>query len=89
MPRRAPFRCFAGWSHQDIGTPGDPAHAGSAAVSNGVFTVTAGGDDIWNSNDAFHFVYVPISGDFRLQARVTALGYANYWSKAGVMLATT
>jgi len=77
---------FAGWSHQDIGTPGDPAYAGSAAVANGVYTVTAGGDDIWNSSDAFHFVYVPISGDFRLQARVTSLGYADYWSKAGVML---
>ena len=48
--------------------------------------MTAGGDDIWNNSDAFHFVFVPISGDFHLLARVTSLGYADYWSKAGLML---
>jgi hypothetical protein len=70
-------------SDMDIGGVG--LH-GSLSTSNGVFTIVAGGDDIWNSNDAFHYAYMPISGDFQLMARVTSLAPADYWSKAGVML---
>ncbi len=74
------------WMDQDIGTPGDPAIAGSAMAGGGAITVKAGGDDIWNTSDAFHYVYVPVSGDFQFVARVTRLDFADYWSKAGVML---
>jgi regulation of enolase protein 1 (concanavalin A-like superfamily) len=74
------------WKDQDIGSSGDPAYPGSASANGGTFTIVAGGDDIWNNNDAFHYVYMPISGDFQFQARVTSLAYADYWSKAGVML---
>ncbi|MGD0674157.1 MAG: PA14 domain-containing protein, partial [Polyangiaceae bacterium] len=74
------------WTDMDIGTAGDPAYAGSASAAGGTFTVVAGGDDIWNNNDAFHYVYMPVVGDFEFQARVTSLAYADYWSKAGVML---
>ena len=35
-----------GWSDADIGSPG---LAGSASYANGVWTVTGGGSDIWNS----------------------------------------
>jgi regulation of enolase protein 1 (concanavalin A-like superfamily) len=71
------------WKDQDIGSVGFP---GSATETSNVFTVVGGGDDIWNANDAFHYVYMPVSGDFVFQARVTYLAYADYWSKAGVML---
>jgi regulation of enolase protein 1 (concanavalin A-like superfamily) len=71
------------WMDKDIGSVGFP---GSASVAGSVFTVVGGGDDIWNQNDAFHYVYAPVSGDFVFQARVTYLAYADYWSKAGVML---
>jgi regulation of enolase protein 1 (concanavalin A-like superfamily) len=74
------------WMDQDIGTPGDPAIAGSAMASGGAITITAGGDDIWNQNDAFHYAYVPVSGDFQFVARVTRLDWADYWSKGGIML---
>jgi len=48
--------------------------------------VTAGGDDIWNQDDAFHYVYVPVTGDFQFVTRVTRLDWADVWSKAGIML---
>jgi regulation of enolase protein 1 (concanavalin A-like superfamily) len=71
---------------QDIGSVGYP---GSMSFSSGTYTVVAGGDDIWNQNDAFHYVYAPVSGDFQFRARITTLGWADYWSKAGVMLRNT
>jgi regulation of enolase protein 1 (concanavalin A-like superfamily) len=70
-------------SDQDIGSVG---FLGSSSLSSGTYTVVASGDDIWNQNDAFHYVYAPVSGDFQFRARVTSLQWADYWSKAGVML---
>jgi regulation of enolase protein 1 (concanavalin A-like superfamily) len=73
-------------SDQDIGAVGYP---GSLTVSGTTYTVVAGGDDIWNQADAFHYVYAPVSGDFQFHARVDSLAWADYWSKAGVMLRDT
>ena len=36
--------------------------------------------------DAFHFAYVPLSGDFDMWARVTSLDGPDPWSKAGLMI---
>jgi hypothetical protein len=69
--------------HQDIGAP---AVAGSATASNGVYTITAGGADIWGSQDQFHLVYQQATGDLDVVARVTSLQNTNDWSKAGVMV---
>lgn len=44
----------AGWASGDVG---NPAVTGAASVSNGTFTVTAGGSDIWGRRDELHFVY--------------------------------
>ena len=43
----------APWTSRDLGSP---ALAGSASASGGTFTVTAGGIDIWDTSDQFHFV---------------------------------
>jgi len=71
------------WESQDVGAVGV---AGSAAYGNGVFTVTGSGGDIWNSADAFRFVYVTNSGDFTMVARVVFVQGVNSWSKAGIMI---
>jgi fibronectin type 3 domain-containing protein len=71
------------WMTQDVGAVGV---AGSATYSNGVFTVTGSGDDIWNAADAFRFVYVPVTGNCAIIARVTAVQDIDPWSKAGVMI---
>jgi regulation of enolase protein 1 (concanavalin A-like superfamily) len=70
----------------DIGGVGLPGSSSASSAPPVTFTVVAGGDDIWNQNDAFHYVYAPVSGDFQFVARVTSLQWADYWSKAGVML---
>jgi regulation of enolase protein 1 (concanavalin A-like superfamily) len=75
-----------GWSDDDIGTP---AVAGSASYSNGTFTIRAGGNDIWDTSDQFHFVYQQVSGDVSIVARVASLTATNPWSKAGVMIRET
>jgi regulation of enolase protein 1 (concanavalin A-like superfamily) len=55
----------------------------------GAITITAGGDDIWNMNDAFHYAYVPVSGDFQFVARATRLDWSDFWAKGGIMLRDT
>ena len=48
------------WSNQDIGAVG---LAGSTSITNGVFTLTGAGADIWGAADAFHFTYQRLTGD--------------------------
>jgi hypothetical protein len=73
----------APWRNADIGGPTLP---GTALVLGGTFTVTAGGADIWDTSDQFHFVYQPITGNAEIVARVASITRAHAWSKAGVMI---
>jgi regulation of enolase protein 1 (concanavalin A-like superfamily) len=74
------------WQDLDIGAVGV---AGSASYANSTFTVSGSGADIWNSADAFHFVYQPMTGDGQVIARVATVQDVNAWSKAGVMIRDT
>ncbi|HEY2951907.1 MAG TPA: immunoglobulin domain-containing protein, partial [Verrucomicrobiae bacterium] len=70
----------------DLGTPGDPLPAGTAFTCNdGDIDVTAGGSDIWGTEDHGHFVYAPRCGNFDLKVRVASLELRNSWSKGGLM----
>src|SRR6185437_13549874 len=60
----------AGWSDADIGSPG---LAGSAAYTNGSWTIKGGGSDIWNGADQFNFASTIINGDGTIIAEVTSL----------------
>jgi regulation of enolase protein 1 (concanavalin A-like superfamily) len=71
------------WTARDIGAP---SLSGSATHSSGVFTVNAGGADIWGTSDQFHFVYQAISGDVEVSARVDSLVETDAYAKAGVMI---
>ena len=73
----------APWSDADIG---GPALVGSASESNGVDTIYATGNDIWNQDDEFHYVYRPMTGDGTIIARVVSQQDTDPWSKAGVMM---
>ena len=74
----------APWKTQDIGATGV---WGSASQTNGVFTLAASGDDIWNAADAFRFVYTTTtSTSFTIVARIASVQNVNSWSKAGVMI---
>jgi regulation of enolase protein 1 (concanavalin A-like superfamily) len=73
----------APWSTQDIGaaTP-----IGNANGDGSSFTVQGAGDDIWNSADAFRFVYQTLTGDGQIIARVASIQNTSAWAKAGVMI---
>ncbi|MBA7482721.1 hypothetical protein ES707_18215 [subsurface metagenome] len=75
----------AGWTSQDINTTG-----GSADDINGTWTVSGDGADIWDSSDAFHYAFVPLSGDGQIVVRVVDNGEGtNDWAKGGVMIRET
>jgi regulation of enolase protein 1 (concanavalin A-like superfamily) len=74
------------WSNGDIGAV---AAAGSYTSSNGTFTVLGAGADIYNSADAFQFVYESLLGDGSITARVVSQTNTNVWAKAGVMIRET
>jgi len=71
------------WQTGDLGSVG---FTGSAYFSNGVFIVSGSGADIWNTADAFRFVYQPLTNNCDLRARVTSQGDTDPWAKAGLMI---
>jgi len=73
------------WNHCDIGS----SAGGGAVVSNGMFTVTGYGSDIWNQADDFHYVYQPLTGDGQIVTRVLGMAGAHPWAKAGLMIRET
>jgi hypothetical protein len=74
-----------GWANEDV--PFDIALEGSAMFSNDSFYVSAGGRDIWDATDEFHFVYRTLAGDGYIQAKVDSLvTESSEWAKAGVMM---
>lgn len=71
------------WQSADVGAPTIP---GTVSLTSGVFTIAAGGTDIWGTADQFSFVYQPVVGDVDIIARVDSLIDSNPWAKAGVMI---
>ncbi|MFN7931356.1 MAG: PQQ-dependent sugar dehydrogenase [Blastocatellia bacterium] len=71
------------WVSKDVGTVGK---AGSASVTNGVFTIKGSGDTIGDSVDSFQYVYQTLSGDGEIKARVTSVQNTAANAKAGVMI---
>ena len=72
-----------GWADADVGSTGA---AGGASAANGTFTVNGAGADVWGTADAFHFAYLPLSGDSSIIARVATVSSQSSWVKAGVMI---
>lgn len=77
---------FGPFIAEDIGSP---ALAGTTTWDNGVFTIDAGGADIFGTSDEFRFVHQEWSGDAQLIARVGAVEMTHGWAKAGLMLRET
>ena len=74
------------WTNGDIGAVG---LAGSASYSNGTFTQTGAGADVWGTADSFNFTYRPLNGNGQIIARVAATQNTNTYAKAGVMIRET
>ncbi|MBV9524326.1 MAG: hypothetical protein JOZ46_00770, partial [Candidatus Dormibacteraeota bacterium] len=75
--------CASPWACEDVGgaTP-----AGGQTLAAGVWTVQAGGTDIWSTADSFHYIAQPLSTDGSISARVVSQSASDPWAKAGVML---
>jgi hypothetical protein len=82
----SPVGAFAG--HQDLGTPGNPSPAGNTTFSNGAYTLTASGSDIWDSADHFQYAYETLTGDGEIIARLVSANAPDFWTKAGLMIRT-
>jgi len=74
------------WESQDIGSV---QSAGSTTQAGSTTTIVAGGEDIWDYADEFHYAYYTLSGDGEIIAHVTSLEDASSWTKAGVMIRET
>lgn len=59
----------------DVGRPSRPG-ALETVEADGItsYLVTGGGENMWSTNDAFHFVWVPMRGDLSLQAAIEWVG---------------
>ena len=74
------------WVSADIGAVGV---AGSATYANSTFKLKGSGADIWNTADAFHYVYQPGGNNCSIQAEVLSVQPTAPWAKAGVMVRET
>jgi hypothetical protein len=77
----------AGWSTQDIGSPGSTGSAGSP--TDGTWELIGGGAGIGGTSDKFRFAYASITGDGSITARVMGVpsdNPANHNAKAGIMI---
>jgi len=62
---------------------------GSVVSSNGVYTILAGGIDIYGKTDEFHYAFQNFAGNGMVMARVNAPFTGDAWAKAGVMIRET
>ncbi len=60
-------------AQQDVG---NCEHRGSATFDSNqrAYTVTGGGENMWFTNDAFHFVWTQVTGDVNLSAKIAFVG---------------
>ncbi len=71
----------APWQNQDVGSPSVPGYVDY----DGTFKLEAAGSDIGGTSDQFHFVYVSLTGDATITARVI-WPLSSQSAKVGVMM---
>lgn len=65
---------------------GAPDIKGVSTPTGTGFDVLAGGADIWDTSDQFHFVCTPLEGDFDLQVQVESAEVTHAYTKIGLMV---
>ena len=74
--------------HMDIGGVGAVGDVCYNALEQR-YTVYGAGEDIWDKQDEFHFLYKKLANDVTISARVRRMGNVYPWAKAGVMIRET
>ena len=85
-PKSNTIHGLPGFSNIDIGSP---QLAGSARQVEAGWDLVAGGADIWEKSDQFHFLYQRHSGGFDIAVRIESFTPAHLYSKAGLMIRET
>ena len=74
VPATARADELGGFENQgEVGKPGQPGSAVFDPKAHS-YVLAGGGENMWFTNDAFHFVWKRVSGDFALQAAIEFLG---------------
>ena len=82
LPDSVPLGIFS--NESDVGAV---AKVGSTQINaNGEYIITGGGENIWNANDAFHYVWKKVDGDFTFSAAIRFLGDGEPHRKACLMI---
>jgi hypothetical protein len=71
------------WTSTDVGAV---TLAGSATSSNGVWTISGDGSDIWGTADSFQFLHQKASESGAITVRVADLQNTSPFAKAGLMV---
>jgi fibronectin type 3 domain-containing protein len=74
------------WSQADVGAVGAAGNGGNAS---GSFFIQGSGADVWYAADELHFVYLNLTNDCSITARVPFVQNVQNTSKAGVMIRET
>ena len=74
------------WFTTDVGPTS--VH-GTVLATDGAWSVSGEGADIWGNSDSFFFVHQSLSGDAQITARVTSVPNTNPYAKAGLMIRQT
>jgi hypothetical protein len=83
------------WTREGVGVlslwfRGYPGYVSSfVEAPAGTYTMTAGGTDIWDRADEFHFAYKEVSGAATIIAKVESVENTHPFAKAGVMIRDT
>ncbi len=82
----APAALPSPWASASIGAPAIP---GWTSASSGVFSLNAGGADIYSTSDQFEYAYQNLSALNTITAHVASETNTSAWAKAGLMVRST
>jgi Tol biopolymer transport system component len=71
--------------HRDIGTVKLPGSVEYDEAKK-TYTIAGGGENMWETTDAFHYVYKRVSGDLSLAADISILGTGGNAHRKGVLM---
>ena len=69
----------------DVGEPGQPGRS-TFDPADETWTIESAGEDIWGSENDFHFVHARCDGDVRIEAQLQDAVDRHEFSKTGVMI---
>ena len=78
-----PVQHSGGFTSLDVGSP---QLAGAATTVTAGWDIVAGGADIWEKSDQFHFVFQECAGDFDIAVRVESFTPAHLYSNSAITL---